>query len=73
MADATSTTAAWPSAAPCWATRMSTAPLRRQPSFDADFQTFITEGAWGSVWARPGLTHRERSIDDARASGRARP
>jgi 4-carboxymuconolactone decarboxylase len=31
-------------------------------SFDADFQAFITEGAWGSVWARPGLTRRERSI-----------
>jgi 4-carboxymuconolactone decarboxylase len=30
--------------------------------FDADFQTFITEGAWGSVWARPGFTKRERSI-----------
>lgn len=29
---------------------------------DADFQTFITETAWGSVWARPGLTHRERSM-----------
>lgn len=29
---------------------------------DADFQAFITEGAWGSVWARPGLTLRERSI-----------
>ena len=31
-------------------------------SFDDDFQTFITEGAWGSVWSRPGLTHRERSL-----------
>jgi len=31
-------------------------------SFDADFQTFITEGAWGSVWSRPGLTRRERSL-----------
>jgi 4-carboxymuconolactone decarboxylase len=31
-------------------------------AFDADFQRFITEGAWGSVWARPGLTPRERSI-----------
>lgn len=31
-------------------------------ALDADFQTFITEGAWGSVWARPGLTLRERSI-----------
>lgn len=30
--------------------------------FDADFQRFITEGAWGSVWSRPGLTPRERSI-----------
>lgn len=31
-------------------------------AFDADFQTFITEGAWGSVWSRPGLTPRERSM-----------
>lgn len=31
-------------------------------SFDADFQRFITEGAWGSVWSRPGLTKRERSL-----------
>ena len=30
--------------------------------FDADFQRFITEGAWGSVWARPNLTPRERSM-----------
>lgn len=30
--------------------------------FDADFQRFITEGAWGSVWTRPGLTKRERSL-----------
>ena len=29
---------------------------------DADFQTFITEAAWGSVWSRPHLTLRERSI-----------
>ncbi len=31
-------------------------------AFDADFQRFITEGAWGSVWSRPGLTGRERSM-----------
>jgi 4-carboxymuconolactone decarboxylase len=31
-------------------------------AFDADFQTLITEGAWGSVWSRPGLTSRERSM-----------
>lgn len=30
--------------------------------FDADFQTFITEGAWGSVWSRPGVSLRERSM-----------
>nr|WP_232621612.1 MULTISPECIES: 4-carboxymuconolactone decarboxylase [Thioclava] len=30
--------------------------------FDAPFQEFITEGAWGSVWSRPDLTPRERSI-----------
>jgi 4-carboxymuconolactone decarboxylase len=30
--------------------------------FDADFQRFITEGAWGSVWSRPGLSQRERSL-----------
>ncbi|MGH3666606.1 MAG: 4-carboxymuconolactone decarboxylase [Egibacteraceae bacterium] len=29
---------------------------------DAPFQTFITEGAWGSVWARPGLDLRTRSL-----------
>lgn len=31
-------------------------------AFDADFQTYITEAAWGSLWSRPGLTKRERSI-----------
>ena len=30
--------------------------------FNADFQQFITEGAWGSLWSRPGLTRRERSL-----------
>ena len=30
--------------------------------FDAPFQRFITEGAWGSVWAREGLSHRDRSL-----------
>jgi 4-carboxymuconolactone decarboxylase len=31
-------------------------------AFDAPFQDFITEGAWGSVWARPELTRREHSL-----------
>ncbi len=30
--------------------------------FDADFQEYITKTAWGSVWSRPGLTRRERSM-----------
>ena len=30
--------------------------------FDEDFQRFITEGAWGSVWSRPGLDRRTRSM-----------
>jgi len=38
------------------------AATARKTAFDDDFQTFITEGAWGSVWSRPGLTKRERSM-----------
>lgn len=34
----------------------------RATPFDADFQRFIAEGAWGSVWSRPGLSRRERSL-----------
>src|SRR5438309_8936793 len=30
--------------------------------FDADFQRFITEMAWGSLWARPNLDRRTRSL-----------
>jgi 4-carboxymuconolactone decarboxylase len=30
--------------------------------FDKDFQEYITGNAWGSVWSRPGLTKRERSL-----------
>ncbi|MDV4143447.1 MULTISPECIES: 4-carboxymuconolactone decarboxylase [Shimia] len=30
--------------------------------FDAPFQTLITEGAWGTVWASDGITDRERSM-----------
>ncbi len=31
-------------------------------SFDADFQSFITETAWGSVWTRSGLDRRTRHL-----------
>lgn len=34
----------------------------RMSEFDKDFQSFIVEGAWGSVWSRPGLSKRERSM-----------
>lgn len=30
--------------------------------FDADFQRFITESAWGSVWTRPGLDRHTRHL-----------
>lgn len=34
----------------------------KMTDFDKDFQSFITEGAWGTVWSRPGLSKRERSM-----------
>ena len=36
--------------------------LARTTEFDADFQHYITETAWGSVWARPDLDRRTRSL-----------
>jgi 4-carboxymuconolactone decarboxylase len=30
--------------------------------FDADFQQFITETAWGSIWSRPGLDRKSRHL-----------
>src|SRR5215471_15134474 len=34
----------------------------RTSALDADFQRFITEYAWGSLWARPDLDRRTRSL-----------
>lgn len=34
----------------------------RETPFDADFQRYITETAWGAVWARPGLDTHTRSL-----------
>jgi 4-carboxymuconolactone decarboxylase len=34
----------------------------RQTSLDAPFQQFITEVAWGSLWARPDLDLHTRSM-----------
>lgn len=33
-----------------------------QTPFDADFQRFITETAWGDVWSRPGLDRKTRHL-----------
>jgi 4-carboxymuconolactone decarboxylase len=35
---------------------------KNKTEFDKDFQEYITTNAWGSVWSRPGLTKRERSL-----------
>jgi len=34
----------------------------RMTPFDADFQHYITESAWGSIWTRPDLDRRTRSL-----------
>lgn len=34
----------------------------RTTEFDAAFQCYITEAAWGSVWSRPQLDRRTRSL-----------
>ena len=36
--------------------------LARSTEFDADFQHYITETAWGSVWASPNLDRRTKSL-----------
>jgi 4-carboxymuconolactone decarboxylase len=36
--------------------------LANKTPLDADFQRLITEYAWGSVWSRPGLDRRTRSL-----------
>ena len=38
------------------------ASMNSATEFDRAFQTFITEGAWGTVWARPELDRRTRSL-----------
>jgi len=34
----------------------------QKTDFDADFQQFITEYAWGGVWAREGLERKTRHL-----------
>lgn len=34
----------------------------RTTDFTLDFQALVTEFAWGTIWARPGLDRRSRSM-----------
>ena len=34
----------------------------QKTDFDADFQRYITENAWGTIWARPGLDKKTRHL-----------
>jgi 4-carboxymuconolactone decarboxylase len=43
------------------AEHVARAQARLSP-LDADFQRYITESAWGSVWSRPDLDRRTRSL-----------
>jgi 3-oxoadipate enol-lactonase / 4-carboxymuconolactone decarboxylase len=36
--------------------------LANATDFTSDFQTFITQQAWGSIWTRPGLERKARSM-----------
>ncbi len=38
------------------------ASLRAADDFTRDLQRLVTEYAWGEIWARPGLSRRERSL-----------
>ena len=50
------------SGAPCSATAHVDRAEVAATDFDQPFQELITEAAWGTVWARPGFSKRERSI-----------
>ena len=32
--------------------------------FNRDFQELVTEYCWGGIWGRPGLSHRQRSLNN---------
>jgi 4-carboxymuconolactone decarboxylase len=34
----------------------------KKTDFDADFQRYITESVWGSIWTRPAFDRRTRSL-----------
>ncbi len=40
------------------------AALRNIDDFNSDFQRFVTEYCWGATWGRPGLSHKQRSLNN---------
>jgi 4-carboxymuconolactone decarboxylase len=34
----------------------------QKTDFDADYQRYITENAWGTIWTRPGLDKKTRHM-----------
>jgi 4-carboxymuconolactone decarboxylase len=38
--------------------------LGNADSFNREFQEFITAYGWGGVWARPGLSRKQRSLNN---------
>jgi 4-carboxymuconolactone decarboxylase len=39
-----------------------TRTAKNRTPFNAEFQDFLMEYAWGSIWSRPGLDHKIRSM-----------
>ncbi|MGD9536298.1 MAG: carboxymuconolactone decarboxylase family protein [Alphaproteobacteria bacterium] len=38
--------------------------LAQADDFNRDFQQYVTEACWGSIWGRPGLTRKQRSLNN---------
>lgn len=38
--------------------------LANADDFSRDFQTYVTESCWGAIWGRPGLSRKQRSLNN---------
>lgn len=38
--------------------------LANADDFNRDFQTYVTESCWGAIWGRPGLSRKQRSLNN---------
>jgi 4-carboxymuconolactone decarboxylase len=38
--------------------------LAQADDFNRDFQDYVTEACWGSIWGRPGLSRKQRSLNN---------